>query len=188
MLSTTLRNLVAVLVYGLAVFTIGAPLATASPILYNTTFTATLGPSGTGSFVFDSATGEMPSFVWDFGSGIAGGRSYLGSIAGDTLGRYVFEILSETDAHSGVDCINIPCAATGPFTGLGPNGGAFFRIQGTAAVGSSVYEFRTTMEGPAVAAGTITIQQVPETTTLSLLSCGILGLALTRRWKVRNSE
>jgi hypothetical protein len=188
MLSTTLRNLVAVLVSGLAVFTIGAPLANAVPILYNTTFTAALGPSGTGSFVFDSASGDIPSFVWDFGSGIVGGTSYVTDIVfGDTIGRFVFEILSETNAHSGINCINIPCSVTSGFTGLGPNGATVFYIQGTATLGSSLYEFRTG-SGTAVAAGSITTQQVPEATTLSLLlSCGVLGIALTRRWKARNS-
>ena len=51
--------------------------AHAVPSLYRTTYSATLGPSGTGSFLFDPDIGVLSSFLWDFGGGIVGGHSGL---------------------------------------------------------------------------------------------------------------
>jgi hypothetical protein len=169
----------------LALWVLGVQSATAAPILYRTTYTATLGPSGTGSFVFDNAPGTITNFVWDFGAGIVGGvPTYDTSDAfGDTRGRFAFEILSETNVHSGIDCINVACeVAAVILQGVGPGGGIQFNIFGTPAAGSSYYEFR--IGGPnfdIVDSGTISIAAVPEPTTFPLLGLGVFGIVLIRR-------
>ena len=166
--------------------------AHAIPILYRTNYTAALGPSGTGSFFFDNDAGVLSSFVWDFGGGIVGGTQDFAAtdIAGDTIGRLVFELLSETDTHSGLDWINAGGFTTvAPLIGTAPFGAPNFAIGGTADVGSSLYRFGSIETFEIVAEGTIRISraQVPEPTLLSLLAAGVFGSGFMRRRRAARS-
>jgi len=68
----------------------------AAPIQYTLTFDATdiaagaMGPSGTGSFVYDDATDTMTSLAWDFGGGFTGGMSDA-TLASFDIGQSLFE-------------------------------------------------------------------------------------------------
>src|SRR5262245_34058808 len=81
--------------------------ANAVPIQYDVTYTATTGQTGTGSFFYDSYIKRMTNFTWDFG-GVTGGLDdwhfAFDDVFGDTRSSFLFEVLTGTDAHSGVDC------------------------------------------------------------------------------------
>ena len=67
----------------------------AAPIQYTLTFDASdiaagaLGPSGTGSFFYDSATDTMTSLAWDFGGGFTGSMSDA-TLASLDIGQILF--------------------------------------------------------------------------------------------------
>ncbi len=174
------------LVLAAALLAMSPLTAHAIPTPYSTTYTATLGPSGTGSFLFDADTGVLSNFVWDFVGGIVGGTQDFDAtdVAGDTAGRLVFELLSETNTHSGLDWINAGGFTTvAPLIGTTPFDAPNFGILGTADVGSSLYRFGFIETFEIVAEGTIRISQVqvPEPTTFSLLGAGLLGFGFIRR-------
>ena len=162
-------------------------LASADLIRYEVSYDAELGPDGTGSFIYDDLLGVITDFQWDFGSGILGGLSdsvFSIDVFGDTRGNFVLEILSETDVHSGVNCINVGCSASQPFLGFAPDGATRFRIMGDSMIGSSLYEFYG--YDPAVgiipiATGAISAVSVPEPGTLALFGLGLLGIGAARR-------
>jgi len=171
----------------------GPLTAEAIPVLYATTYTATLGPSGTGSFLYDDTAGVISSFVWDFGGGIVGGLPDLGVVEIGNglglLGDFIFEILGETDVFPGADCINGFCSFTLPYlAGAVPFGAPSFGIEATSAPGSSRYLFGSLGETGVdviAAEGAISIAragvEVPEPATLLLLAAGFAGVALARR-------
>jgi hypothetical protein len=77
-----------------------APSTQADPVLYSVAFDGSgAGDPGTGSFLFDDATGVMTDFIWDFGAGRTGGftdaalAESLGALFGDiTFGEGLFEM------------------------------------------------------------------------------------------------
>jgi hypothetical protein len=162
-----------------AVALAGSMAANAVPVSYDLTYTATLGPNGTGSFLFDNDVGTVTNFVWDFG-GITGGISnsvWNFPVFGDTNGRFLFEILSLTDVHP-EDCVNNACSAGASINiGAGPGGGTWFNV------GSFLnqYYFSDPL-GTIVAQGNVgLVRSVPEPRTLWLLAVGLLGVGLTVR-------
>lgn len=135
-----------------------------SPALYTATYTASLGPSGVGSFYFDSETGAITSFLWNFADGafvggIADGQYGTQMAIGDTRGRFVFEILSGTDTHP-APCYEVNNCETGDWigVGVGPQYGDYLNL--TAWIGAEDAEYRFYRNSALVAAGTITIAPV----------------------------
>lgn len=168
-----------------------APIAArAAAVQYSLTFTAQLGPSGTGSTYFDAATGLLTGFSWNFGPGAMGGvtdAGWLGTTLGDTTGRFVFEILSQTDVHSGINCLAPSICGMGPSpseTSGAPAGGysfnvSSFQLNGASPPGST-YSF-TNINSQQVARGTVYVTAVPEPGSLALAGLGLLGLSVARR-------
>lgn len=171
-----------------ALLAIGPMTANAVPVLYETVYTATTGSNGTGSFYFDADAGTITGFNWDFGAGVTGGIAdgvYGASeVHGDTIGRFAFELLGETDVHAGTDCINVACTVTRSFVGTAPAGALNFVLRGTPAIGSSEYRFLG-LDNIFVASGAISIARaaagVPEPGSLVLLAAGLFGLAFASR-------
>jgi hypothetical protein len=162
----------------LALLAVAAPLAAnAVPVRYDMTFAATTGPSGTGSFFFDSTIGAITGFSWDFGGvtgGIADGQYGTVDVFGDTRGRFVFEMLSQTDAHSAVDCLHGGCGTGDPITvGSGPLGTTSFSLNSTNG-GPATYIFSGTNgfdQGSVILA-----RAVSEPSTLALLAIAMMGV------------
>ena len=161
--------------------------ANADLIEFDVTYTPTIGDAGFGSFFFDYSTGYITDFIWDFGGGAVGGISdYTGDIFGDTIGRFLFEILSETDVHSGVTCINEPlCGLTLPINGSGPGLADSLTFKGSATLGESYYGFFGYVDNETVnyGEGIVAITRVPEPGTLALFGIGLFGMGLARRRK-----
>lgn len=170
----------------MSIIMFGAPLfASAAPIQYELTYTAAQGPDGTGSFFFDAAIGEITGFTWDFGGvvgGVADGTYGTANEFGDTFGRLVFEILSQTNAHSGADCILGACSEADPLIGNGPLDATTFVLSSGGNQGPT-YAFET--EDGFVAQGKIALiapqATVPEPGTGSLIVGALLVLFAIRR-------
>jgi hypothetical protein len=173
------KNVLALIAGGL----LAAPMmASATPVQYDLTFDPVSGPSGIGSFVFDEDNGAMGGFNWNF-NGIVGGISdaaFNFNPFGDTLGRFVFELLSHVDVHSGVDCVNGSCGySESQLIGDAPFGASSFGLGNVLAV--NTYEFQ---QGTAIlASGSVAVapSSVPEPATLGLFGLGMLGLGSIRR-------
>jgi hypothetical protein len=168
----------------MAVFaSILASPAQAIPVQYSVSYDAsTAGPSGTGSFSWDSDTHQFSGFSWDFlaASGTLMSNDWRASIFGGTMGAFLFEILTGEDLHPSA------CTATSRCTFISSNiasdvlGSVLFRSLGT---GLTEYVFRN--GGNVLYRGTLSINRlavaVSEPVTLLLLSAGLLGVALRRR-------
>jgi hypothetical protein len=157
-------------------------LASAIPIQYDVTYSATAGANGIGSFVFDHDDGLMSGFNWNFG-GIFGGLSDIAFTLPrpsglDTRGRFIFEILSHTDVFSTSDCTRGGCTFSSTF-GAVPNLQKY-TLRNTAL--EAFYEYER--HGALVSAGLVSIapRSVPEPSVLTLLA-----LALFAYFTIRSS-
>jgi hypothetical protein len=161
-------------------------LASAIPIQYDVTYSATAGSNGIGSFIFDQDDGLMSGFNWNFG-GILGGLSDFSFTsprpAGlDTRGRLIFEILSHTDVYSSSDCTRGGCTSSSTI-GAVPNLQKL-TLRNTAFDAS--YEFER--QGALVSAGLVSIapRSVPEPSVLMLLVLALLA-SFTIRFSAKRS-
>jgi hypothetical protein len=84
-----------------------APGAWGATVAYDISFDGAFeGPSGTGSFVWDSDSHFMFDLVWDFGDGNTGGINNANLFwvsFGDLVGRGFFEIFTGQDVHSTIE-------------------------------------------------------------------------------------
>ena len=136
---------------------IGTVTAHAVPVTYSTRFDAILGPSGTGSFVFDADTGSLTNLLWDFGGGIVGGFSvveFSSPFRPFSNGALLAEILTQTDFAPGIDCIGPPeglCSSTRGGIGMTPGNvnGVTFR----SSVGAAFYSFAEVTFTPPIPGG-----------------------------------
>lgn len=175
----------------LSAFPLGA---NAVPIAYDVTYNATLGPNGVGSFFYDEAVGVITDFEWDF-DGIRGGVGDAyddGLIDGDTSGRAVFEILSQTDVHPGFDCNGCTLTTIAGLIDIGPAPFGANRFGFSAGfVGQEGPGYRFLKDFDTVARGAISITQaalpVPGPSTLSLLALALVAFGCTARsrWRPR---
>jgi hypothetical protein len=171
-MSTMNRQFFAVLAAAL----LAAPLAAdAVPVHYDVNYIATQGPSGIGSFVYDSTLGAITNFTWNFG-GVTGGIGAFNygtiDVFGDTRGRFVFEILSQANAHAAVNCI-APfggCSTSDGIVGAGPAGAFSFGL--SSGFGIPRYFF---FGSGGAAQGTIQVLGLPEPGTTVLFGLGLLA-------------
>jgi hypothetical protein len=164
--------------------------AMAVPVQYDMTFNATVGSNGVGSFTFDADSGAMNDFGFDFGGTIGGLPDLTWMSFGDTVGRFVFELLTRTDVHPVVDCINGGCSLSAPITGSGPSGANYLNLSTGPLFSPALYSFRlvtatSSASDPNLAEGTVTVTQrvaaVPEPSTFALYAAGLFGVAFIRR-------
>lgn len=157
--------------------------ANAVPILYNTNFSATVGPNGTGSFKFDNTTGVLSDFTWDFGDGIVGGIQDQGPslVFGDTRGRWLFEILTEIDTHSGKDCTN-DCGLHVGVIGSAPASATNIGFSGEGNTADYIFHYGLVGNpDPNHVQGVVTVSAVPVPATIVLFSLGLVCIGLFRR-------
>ena len=162
----------------------GSMIANAVPVQYDLNYNSTTGPSGFGSFMFDHESGALTDFNWNFGASTGGiANSHFGfDIFGDTRGRYLFELLSRTDAHPGVDCASAAsdCASGDTLSGLGPLHASTVAFY-TRGV-NTAFEFSEGIN--VLTSGWVNLSpatRVPEPATLGLLGLGIFGFCAARR-------
>jgi hypothetical protein len=163
--------------------------ASATPIRYDLTFNAPVGPSGIGSFVYDDATSLMTGFTWTFGSETGGlTDEFLASLTSDgsPSGSNLLEIITHTDADPNADCLSRSCGFGIPV------------LQGTGPLGTTIVAFISPNPPDTIAtyafadsnaniitSGFIsfvtTAVDVPETGTLELMIGALLLVAVLRR-------
>jgi hypothetical protein len=170
---------------------IGTVTAHAVPVTYSTRFDAIMGPSGTGSFLYDADTGSLTNLVWDFGGGIVGGFSVVefpNPFRPYSSGALLAEILTQTDLAPGIDCIGPPegrCSSTrGGSLGMTPGNVNGVSFRSSSIVGAAFYSFAEVtftppipgsppappVFGPSVANGYITaFVAVPEPEAVTFL-------------------
>jgi hypothetical protein len=156
-------------------------MAGATPVQYDLTYDAVSGPSGVGSFVFDVDNGAMSNFNWNFDGAVGGLADSIFTFNPfhDTLGRFIFEMLSHVDVHSGADCTQGGCGFSTAVVGEAPFGASGFELSNSAS--GATYEFQ--QDTPILASGSVTLAptSIPEPATLGLFGLGMLGLSSIRR-------
>ena len=150
-------------------------LAGAVPIQYDVTYTATTGPSGAGSFMFDIDDNKMSGFQWDFG-GVVGSFPDFGlnnplPPNGATFGQFIFEMITHIDVQPAFNC-TFSCS----FSSTAPARTFILR----AGSSPTTYELQ---QGALFSTGfvTFTTASVPEPATLGLLVLGLLAAGARRR-------
>jgi len=150
-------------------------LASAVPVQYDLTYTATTGPNGVGSFTFDQDDNTMSAFQWDFG-GVLGNLADVGlnnpfPPTGVTFGQFIFEMITEIDVHPAANC-TFSCSFSSSSLAR-----TFILRAGSSP---TTYELR---QGALFSTGfvTFTTASVPEPATLGLLVLGLLAAGARRR-------
>lgn len=166
-----------------AIAMFGSIAAHAVPVKYDVSYNATAGSSGIGSFFFDNDVGAITDFNWTFGAitgGVVNGNYGSWNVFGDTHGRFVFEILSQTNSHSAVNCIGGGCGSSTGIIGSAPSGATSFSLSSQS--NGANYSFSNS------ARGTVSIRQsvsVPEPTSISLFAAALLAFGFVARRRAK---
>ncbi len=168
-----------------------APPARAIPVDYAVTYGGdVVGPTGIGSFSFDSATSRFSGFNWSFADALSADPDTLMAnnwrlpVFGGTLGNFLLEILTGEDVHPSA------CSATSrcTFSSGDINSGALTSVEFRSLMpGMAEYVFRNGSN--VVYGGTLSINRVllavSEPLPIVLFGAGLLGFVLTRRKPLR---
>jgi hypothetical protein len=185
----------------LAACALGTTPSFAVPVAYNLSFNALLGPSGTGSFLYDDEAMLLTNLTWDFGDGIVGGFSFIPTpiSPGGNSSSFLAEMLTQTNLNPSSNCI---VTVTPTFCrsirngaiGLTPGNVPAVTFEVGPSFGTSVYYSFSTVTippfvpgvpptpptfGPSTANGYVTATlAVAEPSSIALLMAGLFGFAI----------
>jgi len=188
----------------LVVSTLSASAGHAVPLTYNLKFDALLGPSGIGSFQYDTDAKLLTNLSWDFGDGIVGGFSFFPTppiFNGSTSSSFLAELLGQSDFDPNFNCIvgsALSCRST-RFGAIGTTPGNVNSVTFSVAMSSGpfvFYSFASATTGPFVPGETppspvfgpstanghvLAALAVPEPSSFPLLMLGVAVIWSVRR-------